>query len=412
MDSDSDGVPDNCDVDDDNDGILDVNEVLCSTTNINAQNPNPSVTVNYPNFSITYTEGGSGTAGVYSPSPTALKGIEPQPGNIMTYTFSPNVANILFDIADLDQKELIKVNVYDANNYKISNLIPFIVNNVANTSMRTITNDSTYGMIIDVLEKNGGANYDNYVSFRIPQFVSKIEVLYNSTSSNGFPPGGTPEYYIQSACVAKDTDGDGIPDHLDLDSDGDGCADAIEGGANITGGLANSSMPGGNSGTSYTGTPTPVTQNLCAGTSCVNSSGLPQLSPLPAGYSNTTGQSVGDSQNNAVSSQCSSACYKPGILDAANTYPTKHGITALGRAGADNGNWPMERQSAWTTLESKEKGFVVNRVATTAALANITNPVEGMMVYDEEADCLKIYTQKEGVAGSAWYCFTTQACPD
>ncbi|KUJ56346.1 hypothetical protein [Chryseobacterium aquaticum] len=72
----------------------------------------------------------------------------------------------------------------------------------------------------------------------------------------------------------------------------------------------------------------------------------------------------------------------------------------------------MTRQSAWTVLESKEKGFVVNRVSTTAGLANITNPVEGMMVYDEQADCLKIYTLKSGDTVMAWHCFTTPACPD
>jgi hypothetical protein len=104
--------------------------------------------------------------------------------------------------------------------------------------------------------------------------------------------------------------------------------------------------------------------------------------------------------------------YKPAILDAGNTYPTQQGITALGRAGANNSNWPMVRQSAWTALESKEKGFVVNRVATTAALANITNPVEGMMVYDIEAKCLKVYTIKEGDTNPAWWCMTTSACPD
>lgn len=108
----------------------------------------------------------------------------------------------------------------------------------------------------------------------------------------------------------------------------------------------------------------------------------------------------------------SSVCFKPGILDAGNTYPTKHGITALGRAGAENENWPMTRQSAWTVLESKEKGFVVNRVTSTANLANITNPIEGMMVYDEQADCLKIYTLKSGDTVMAWHCFITPACPD
>lgn len=104
-------------------------------------------------------------------------------------------------------------------------------------------------------------------------------------------------------------------------------------------------------------------------------------------------------------------CYKPAaILGIA--LETKHGITALNRAGVDNGNWPMERKGAWTVLESKERGFVINRVTTTANLSLITNPIEGMMVYDEEADCLKVYTIKDGETVANWHCFSTQACPD
>lgn len=106
------------------------------------------------------------------------------------------------------------------------------------------------------------------------------------------------------------------------------------------------------------------------------------------------------------------ACYKPAATGG-TVLETKHGITALGRAGSDdNDNWPMVRKGAWTVLESKEKGFVINRVALTTNLSSITNPIEGMMVYDEEADCLKIYTIKDGDTTAAWHCFTTQACPD
>lgn len=104
-------------------------------------------------------------------------------------------------------------------------------------------------------------------------------------------------------------------------------------------------------------------------------------------------------------------CYKPAAA-LGTALEAKHGITALNRAGVNNGNWPMERKGAWTVLESKEKGFVINRVATTANLSFITNPIEGMMVYDEQADCLKIYTTKEGETVANWHCFTTQTCPD
>ena len=102
-------------------------------------------------------------------------------------------------------------------------------------------------------------------------------------------------------------------------------------------------------------------------------------------------------------------CYKPAVITG-TSLETKHGISALGRAGVDNGNWPMVRKGAWTALESKTKGFVINRIPTTAQVNTLPNPVEGMMVYDEQADCLKIYTTTNGT--TSWQCFNTQACPD
>lgn len=101
---------------------------------------------------------------------------------------------------------------------------------------------------------------------------------------------------------------------------------------------------------------------------------------------------------------CSStACYNEVTNTTAGT-PVNHGITLLQRAGADNGNWPMNRTSAHTVLESNTKGFVITRLST-AELANITNPQEGMMVYDTTEKCLKIYSD------NAWKCFKTPACP-
>ena len=97
------------------------------------------------------------------------------------------------------------------------------------------------------------------------------------------------------------------------------------------------------------------------------------------------------------------ACY-----DLPNTatagVDTKHGITILQRAGADNGNWPMIRKSAHTALESNTKGFVITRM-TTAEVTAIVSPQEGMMVYDTTAKCLKLYD------GTAWSCFVTPTCP-
>ena len=92
--------------------------------------------------------------------------------------------------------------------------------------------------------------------------------------------------------------------------------------------------------------------------------------------------------------------------------PTIHGITNLGRAGANNGNWPMIRTGAWTALESKTKGFVINRVAANyepplddGQVPQITNPVKGMIIYDTNNHCLKMYD------GTTWKCIKSQACP-
>lgn len=107
----------------------------------------------------------------------------------------------------------------------------------------------------------------------------------------------------------------------------------------------------------------------------------------------------------------SCACYADAST-ASEVGKTKHGITLLQRAGADNGNWPMIRKSAQTVLESNNKGFVITRMtsdpAQTAAanyISNITNPQDGMMVYDTFAKCLKLYD------GTTWSCFNTPSCP-
>lgn len=107
-----------------------------------------------------------------------------------------------------------------------------------------------------------------------------------------------------------------------------------------------------------------------------------------------------------------SYCYKPGILTGI-ALDTKHGITALGRAGSSGDNWPMVRKGAWTVLEANTKGFAINRL-TIAQINAIpsANLVEGMMVYDTTNKCLKLYTTENNGATFVWKCLTTQTCPD
>lgn len=90
------------------------------------------------------------------------------------------------------------------------------------------------------------------------------------------------------------------------------------------------------------------------------------------------------------------------------TSDTKMGITSLSRAGSETGsdNWPMVRKGGYIALESNKKPFVISRVST-VGLANITNPVEGMMVYDTTENCLKVYVN----AAIGWKCFNKKTCP-
>lgn len=95
-------------------------------------------------------------------------------------------------------------------------------------------------------------------------------------------------------------------------------------------------------------------------------------------------------------------------VTAGTALDTRTGITSLNRAGAEtaNDNWPMVRKGGFLALESNKKPFVITR-SSTADLINITNPVEGMMVYDTTENCLKIYVN----TAIGWRCFNKKTCP-
>lgn len=81
------------------------------------------------------------------------------------------------------------------------------------------------------------------------------------------------------------------------------------------------------------------------------------------------------------------------------------GITLLNRTmGGGSANWPKSRKGAYAVLESNTKGFVLTRM-TTQQINAITDPQDGMLVYDTTSKCLKMYD------GNAWYCFNTPTCP-
>lgn len=410
-DTDGDGIPDVTDVDDDNDGILDVFE-QCSVQNTTLR-------------SITWDEESDYTlpaAAAYFSSKVGYT-LAAGPGltkSSSNGTWTITGANNNGTVADANAK-----GDYQYAQFTVGSK-PLLVDYwayyaISGGNMGVAFDDDTVNFASPEILSEGvpGPSTVALVSDLWKMIAGRRVVLKaNTTYQVRFYNLGTVAsfshdllgfgfYEANASCPNNDTDADGIPNSLDLDSDNDGCADAVEGGATIT--YSQLVTAGGTASVGIGSSA--VKKNLCASSNCVATSGsnigLPQFASLPANYSNTTGQTVGDSQNAAVSSQC--ICYKPAITTG-TILDANHGITALGRAGADNSNWPMVRKGAWTVLEAKTKGFVVNRL-TDAQVAAIptANLVEGMMVYNITQDCLQINT--DGTA-TGWKCYKTQTCSD
>lgn len=75
---------------------------------------------------------------------------------------------------------------------------------------------------------------------------------------------------------------------------------------------------------------------------------------------------------------------------AAATSFTQTGISSQARQEA----WPGNIPNGFLAMESTSKGFVITRVANQAA---IIDPKPGMLIYDIQADCVKLYT-------TSWNC--------
>jgi hypothetical protein len=469
LDNDGDGIADFCDLDDDNDGILDTDEGKCNSSaryrlDQNATIAGATINPNGGSFNLVFTLESGGTpvpsignqftipfsySGMSGSSDlweginsigTASFAIRPNTNSLYTglpanNSTSETAAEIYPDPIFNELLSTNKINQLGTYSVTIGSPPVPVSTDLATLSQDEFTLHSAWNLTYNGTNYTSGyysrltiqndlVDYGNfaeteYLSVKYGNTYTYLYTAFSNTPGSGAGNGGNRGFIqlrdvIVEYCLDRDTDGDGIPDYLDLDSDNDGCLDAIEGDENVS----NSQLVNAPATLSVGTGSTAGNQNLG---NTVNANGVPNVvnSGGAADIGADQGQGVGSSAN-AVVNTC--FCYKPGILDAGNTYPTKHGITALGRAGAENDNWPMVRQSAWTVLEAKTKGFVVNRVAFSDADNNPATPdvptaisasnfVEGMMVYDSTNKCLKVYTSKNGGTSFAWYCMTTQACP-
>lgn len=92
-------------------------------------------------------------------------------------------------------------------------------------------------------------------------------------------------------------------------------------------------------------------------------------------------------------------CTDPGSTTTGGT-PTKVGITNQTKLEG----WPESVPNGFIALESQKAGFVITRVQNTSL---ITDPKNGMMVYDISANCVKLYRLVDTVNNMGeWRCIS------
>lgn len=437
-DSDGDGIADACDLDDDNDGILDSAE--CPTINnfpVYHLFDSDYVANNGTLMSLYKQTNGIGSAFV-CPDPdncntsgtpftntnlpdtiTNLayddgKFYSLQNGNLMytsnlvtTPFASLGNAQVGAGVANLAYEDGMFYHWFNNSGtltlYQSTNPVAnawSVVGTMSGLSSSFVESGLTYNLVDMAKRENtyyfmyystGGSSAVNYT--RVFSSTAPTSATPNFVA-NGSANFGTRVFNLafgsEDLVAACDTDNDGIPNHLDLDSDGDGCPDALEGSADVRYGqlmTAGGTLSGGS---------TSVNKNLC--TTCVSTNGtnigLPQFVTLPTGYSNASGQAVGESQDSSLNN-C--YCTKPGTSGTPDGF-TKVGISVQQKQE----NWPENIPNGHIALESKTKGFVITRVNHVSfvpqATDSIASPFAGMLVYDIQDACVKLFN------GVNWKC--------
>jgi len=240
-DNDGDGVSDRDDVDDDNDGVLDVNEYGCSGSTqftwgtsgtpaaqtVGGVTLTPALRNPYAlSASLTMSNAQTGNASndiKFICNPTTKSQYAD-----LSLSFSKSVVNTSFELNGIDARnngantwaDSIYVFAYrNGNVYTLKTSEYGLGTEVRSTVSNNFSTTSTNNNL--ALSSNNGR-----VQISISDPVDSIIIRYYDNN----PAQKNAEIYISaiSFCVPADTDGDGIPDYLDLDSDNDGIPDVIE----------------------------------------------------------------------------------------------------------------------------------------------------------------------------------------
>ncbi|MFK7755460.1 MAG: Ig-like domain-containing protein, partial [Flavobacteriales bacterium] len=257
-DCDNDGVPNQDDLDNDNDGILDEDESLpCDSTNVQVFNYEdfwldnsdpvtdaPFTPLNFDGVALSLDredpdgiliegsiETENGLAHVYKVSQTATVGAE----TTSSFEWDQPINNLEFTVLDVDiganWHDSIKFDGYSNGSIYSITAADYIIGDPDNIFFvpcaSFVGNNSFIGGAC-----NAGAYPQGRVTVNFPVAIDSVVVTFGNVT--GGPQFGSQKIafvFGMNWCNSTDSDGDGIPNYLDLDSDNDGIYDVVESGS-------------------------------------------------------------------------------------------------------------------------------------------------------------------------------------
>ncbi|WP_299061803.1 GEVED domain-containing protein [uncultured Polaribacter sp.] len=222
-DSDKDGVADNIDIDDDNDGILDTVESVVNVSSWKRGSAPAAVKI-IPPVTNSITTNGDNLD--WNDSYVSE--------SVLDYGLNVNDFQLNFQTASVTGRRfMIGLNSYPNVNSSYTDIDYAIY--VNNTTLHVYESGSHRGAFVsytatDILSVKKEGNVITYLKNDVVFYTS----LINATATDyfvdtSFADGVSTINNIQlDSFLQIDTDGDGVPNHLDIDSDNDGVTDNIE----------------------------------------------------------------------------------------------------------------------------------------------------------------------------------------
>ena len=349
-DKDGDGVNDVCDLDDDNDGILD--SIECGTIVANADFNDNEGSINSSGISTSQFPGWATEVSFFAGS--FVNGIEVFDGGIAYVTTDNSISKISQDVSFCQWDSILRLDIGWNNSSGGSLPMNFRVYLDGIEYAKVVTSFG-FGTTASITYTNGASGNLTTIDAISAASTALTEwvIMFPSTVMGGslefdarpIDSGTTDDFKIDNVRLEgckTDTDNDGICDFCDLDSDGDGCPDAVEGGGVfMMSDLVSSPISGGG-------------MNL--GNTMVDADGVP--------ISAAGGQSSGSSRNASDTSACDDKD-GDGVADVYDLDDDNDGIL-------DKTEQACEKTGAWTEISPGvwESPMTLSGIKTRMTLGN------------------------------------------